>query len=110
MRPQSDVGERMLDQVGGLGACRPIATLSPSRMDLPERRYAVDLLNRADVVLSADRIAIVAKVVRILEGDILAMLANDTSRTLHKRWNDVLIAIGEDIEDGAHRPTRGQTA
>ncbi|MBV8971303.1 MAG: hypothetical protein JO290_03315 [Sphingomonadaceae bacterium] len=82
---------------------QPVASMSPARADLAERRYAVALMSRADIAVSADRIALGAKIVALVEADIRAMLVRAAGDSTDRRWRDLLRAIGEDLEDGAHR-------
>lgn len=74
--------------------------------DQPNRLYAVNLLNRADVVLSTERISVVAKIVELVEADFIAMF--ETERCQPGGWWKIspvtLAAVFIAIESGVHRP------
>lgn len=70
------------------------------------RLYAVNLLNRADVVLSTERIAVVGKIVELVEADLIAGLQAFRDASPRPAFEPVeLVAIFFEIEKGAHRPT-----
>lgn len=72
------------------------------------RLYAVNLLNRADVVLSAERIAVVGKIVELVEADLIRALQAERDASPDFPISPVrLAALLIAIEQGVHRPTKG---
>jgi hypothetical protein len=71
------------------------------------RQYAVNLLNRANVVLSTERIAVVSKIVELVEADLIAGLMAERDADPNFAISPVrLAALFIAIESGVHRPAR----
>jgi len=85
---------------GGAAAAARDADNQSGRPMTPadNRRYAVDLMNRAGLAFDTQDIGVVSRVIALLEGDVAEWLAGQLRGTVSR---ERIVAA---VREGAHRP------